>query len=439
MISRGIRAAAAVLALLWLAQCAPAGLPPAEVAEERTALAPLFEALYALETGVRTEPVRILQLGDSHTAGDRFSGRLRARFQDRFGDAGRGMLPPGVPFDYYAPTGVGVRQTGDWTVAGGLKPDGGLLGLSGFRLHSNDPAASIELTSDTGFDRASLEIVRRPGGGTLAVRIDGGPERRVPGGAPVVEARTIVLDVPFGSRLLTVRPLGDGPVAILSWTVERARPGVVLDSHGVVGATAGIGGRWDEATIAAELAGRRPDLIILAYGTNEGFDDTLDAEAYGARFAGRLRALEAAAPGAAILVVGPPDANRLPRACRSQEREGRSFACVPLNEEERATYASLLNAGVGGPLCRWHPPPNLRTVRRAQRAVAEAEGHAFWDWNLAMGGACSIDRWTHTEPPLAWNDHVHLRPMGYEDSADALFDRLMAGYERWRSARAPGS
>src|SRR3546814_6058271 len=49
-----------------------------------------------------------------------------------------------------------------------------------------------------------------------------------------------------------------------------------------------------------------------------------------------------------------------------------------------------------------------------------------------MGGACGMDRWTRTDPPLAAADHVHLKPMGYERSADALFDRIMADYARWR-------
>src|SRR3546814_19419281 len=63
----------------------------------------------------------------------------------------------------------------------------------------------------------------------------------------------------------------------LSWTVERNRPGVVLDSHGIVGATVRVAERWDRKTVAAELARRRPDMIVLAYGTNEGFDDALTA------------------------------------------------------------------------------------------------------------------------------------------------------------------
>src|SRR3546814_20054905 len=91
------------------------------------------------------------------------------------------------------------------------------------------------------------------------------------------KAVSVALDVPPGSHRLAVSPAGDGPVELLSWTVERNRPGVVLDSHGIVGATVRVAERWDRKTVAAELARRRPDMIVLAYGTNEGFDDALTA------------------------------------------------------------------------------------------------------------------------------------------------------------------
>ena len=45
----------------------------------------------------------ILQLGDSHTAADFFTGRVRARLQEAFGDGGDAFLVPGAPH-------VGVRS-----------------------------------------------------------------------------------------------------------------------------------------------------------------------------------------------------------------------------------------------------------------------------------------------------------------------------------------
>src|SRR5690606_16177218 len=140
-------------------------------------------------------------------------------------------------------------------------------------------------------------------------------------------------------------------------------------------------------------------------------------------------------PNAAILVVGPPDGNRLPRGCRDDGVPDRTFPCAPLNAAETANYAERFGAADPPPQsCRWHPPPNLQTVRDVQRQAAAANGWFFWDWSRVMGGSCGIHRWAEASPPLAYPDHVHLQTAGYAASADALFQELMAYYATWRTA-----
>ena len=405
------------------------------------ALRPLHQSLWALDSGVLDRPVTILQLGDSHTAGDRFSGRLRERFQDRFGGSGRGMLPPGAPFPYFRPTLVSVSQTGGWEIASSFpSPDGGLFSLSGFRITSGDPADVVRVDSDEaeGFDYVGVGLVRRPQGGRLIVEVDGREIHRVSTDGPVVQAARLDLPVDPGSRNLAIRPLGDGPVSLLSLIVQRSQPGIVYDSQGVVGAAVDIIADWEPVTVQWEIEARDPALIILAYGTNEGFHDDLEQAAYAADFAAQLAYLERAAPDAAILVVGPPDANRLPRACDGERNDPAAFACAPLSAAEIGGYDDLFGTGAAGDACRWHPPPNLEVVRQVQRDITRARGHAFWDWSTVMNGACGVHEWAAADPPLAFPDHVHLKPEGYVRSADALFDALMADYARFRSAADAG-
>ncbi|MGZ9103828.1 MAG: hypothetical protein ACXW3Y_13285, partial [Rhodoplanes sp.] len=56
-------------------------------------LAGFFAVLDEMEAGRRAGPVRIVQFGDSHTAGGRITGRLRARLQERFGYGDAGNAP----------------------------------------------------------------------------------------------------------------------------------------------------------------------------------------------------------------------------------------------------------------------------------------------------------------------------------------------------------
>ena len=76
-------------------------------------------------------------------------------------------------------------------------------------------------------------------------------------------------------------------------------------------------------------------------------------------------------------------------------------------------------------------PANLPQVRAIQRRIAAEENAWFWDWADAMGGDCAMAAWAETNPPLAARDHVHLLKPGYNQTADALFDTLMRGYDHY--------
>lgn len=398
---------------------------------------PFFTALAGLETGQARQPVRVLQLGDSHTANDAFSGRLRESLQARFGAAGRGWLPPGIPFRYYRPRLVEVAAAG-WRQFGphptpralraGTPIDAGPeapLGLDAAVAESERPGARMTLTSGEaqGFDRLGLEFVARPNGPPLSVQIDRRPPWRIATAAGETRAERIVIPVGPGAREVALSAPERRPVLLLGWGVERQGPGLLYENHGTIGATVDLLGRMDSRTVTMELADSRPALLVVAFGTNEGFDDTLALGLYEERFRTHLAALHRMAPAAAILVLGPPDGNRLDPACPRDE--ARRDVCVAGGEA-----ASV-------PACAWRVPPKLAAVRDIQRRVAAEAGWAFWDWSQAMGGACGMHRLFLREPPLAFADHVHLNGAGYAATADVLFFDLMNAYETWRRGARP--
>jgi lysophospholipase L1-like esterase len=405
--------AAVLLGLLFVASCAqqPHGLSDAEIAARlgtAAPLLPLYRALLPLEGGAGRAPVVILQIGDSHTANDSFSGRMREQFQQRFGDAGRGVLPPGVPYRYYRPDRVSVTEQG-WSVISSFRAEArGPFGVTGLRQHADRPAEMTLAVSDPGdLDRAEIEVLRQPGGGTIDVDLDRGAHASLSTNAPIEQAGWLAVPSASGSRTLTLRTRGDGPVDVLAWSVSRSRPGVIYANLGTIGASVDLMDRWDQAMLRQDLAHLAPTLIVLAFGTNEGFRDSTDPAAYATTFAARLRELHAAVPGAALLVLGPPDGDR--------HRRRDSFeppACGDPN---------------------WAEPPRLNAIREVERTVAARENAYFWDWRSAMGGECSMLRWAATRPPLAAPDHVHLYAPGYHVTAEALFRAIMEGYERYRT------
>ncbi len=371
--------------------------------------------------------VTIVQIGDSHTATDHFSGRLRELFQQRFGDGGRGMLPPGSPFPYWRPYQVEVSQTGGWQVLSSNSNgngNAGIYGLSGFvvRGRSRDDSMTLSAAEGRTFDRVEVEVMRQPGGGTLDVFIDGRSAGAIDTRGAVYDILRRSFDAP-GSAHVELRPRGNGLVDVADWAVYRRTPGVVLTSHGFSGAQINLLGRWNFHLVAEQMRHLRPALIIVAFGTNEGFAPQEQLGDYAGEFRERLLTLQRAAPGASIVIVGPPDANRLPGYCGRNIGDKRP--CVPLNRAEAASYSSLL-ANNDRKLCRWHTPAAVDYVRQAQQQVARQLNMYFWNWAAVQGGTCGADRWARQE--LAHRDRVHMRQDGYWQSADQLFAALMRGY-----------
>jgi lysophospholipase L1-like esterase len=359
----------------------------------------------------------ILQIGDSHTAGDQISGQVRSRMQARFGRGGRGILPPGLPYAGYAPrqlrvTATGARYLPAPLIAGGTRVPMGLTGGQG-RLEADEhlslipdpgvPLTAIGVCGQAGPDRGTLQIVpdiglpqaidfRRESAGPVCTEVALSPGA---GGVTLVAVGAAVL-------LDDVRLWGEG--------------GLSLSNLGVVGSTLmDMEGR-DAATVEAQLRADAPDLILLAYGTNEGFDDDFDPLAYEQVLRGRIAWLRAVAPDAALMIMGAPDGLRRGPTAAGPQRWSQSCG----SEGE------------------WQTPPALALVRDVQRRVSEDLGVAFWDWYGRMGGACSADRLAGRGEPLMRGDRVHFTATGAEWIGDVLADDLMATYDGWRASRTGG-
>jgi lysophospholipase L1-like esterase len=417
--SRRTRAVALLLGLLLVSTCAPQpeARPGVDIAARLgpyAPLLPLFRALSLQEAHKATAPLVIVQIGDSHTANDSFSGRMREQFQEQFGDGGRGILPPGIPYRYYRPARVSVVSQG-WSVESSFSAGAsGPFGVTGLRQHTDRPASMTLSAPEPGdLARIEIEVLRQPGGGTIGIDIDGAPSNAssmvIGTNAPAVQSAWVPVPSTALTHTLTLRARGDGPVDVLAWDVRRGTPGVIYANLGTIGASVDIMDRWDPVILRHDLAHLAPALIVLAFGTNEGFRDSTDPEAYAVAFRSRLHELHAAAPGAAILVLGPPDGVR-------HRRRG-----------------SPEPAACGDP--NWTEPPRLAAVRQAERAAALREHAYFWDWREAMGGRCSMLRWAAADPPFAAPDHVHLFAPGYQATAEALFRTIMAGYTEYRALR----
>ncbi len=414
----------------------PPPAPPPALTVPAGALDPLFAALALAERGDPAGRAAVVVFGDSHTAGDHMTGTLRRELGGRFGDAGRGFVLAGrPPIRHYYQRDVRYGSDGKWQAELGGKRDAeGPFGLAGVRAHAvkKDATAWVESCDQCGSDRVGrfdVYYLRRKDSGALAYRLDDGPWQKLTTrleATAMEERAAAVLSVPTtGERhRLSLRPAGGGSIDLFGVALERGTPGVVVDALGVVGRRLGHLRSWDWDVIGPQLAARAPALVVLQYGTNEADDPTLDLVALARNHDEVIAQVRQHVPGAAILVLGPPD---------MAKRAG-GKACDKLPPPPPVD-----EFGDGGmPLeCQWRTPPLLLQVIEVQREAAARHGVAFFDSLAAMGGAEQMDVFFRMEPPLAYSDHVHFTQPGYDLWGKRLLESLLAEYEAWKIRNSP--
>jgi lysophospholipase L1-like esterase len=334
---------------------------------------------------------RILHYGDSHVAADILTGALRGKLQRRFGDAGTGFVLAGKPWHWYTRNGVNSKASEGWRVEGlgrsALTADGefGLAGLSLTTARANQWLHLQAVCS-----RFDVYLMKQATGGAIDVVLDGQIYERISLQSKTAEPFYVKVEAEeVGTHTLEIRTVTPGAVKVFGIAIETDNAGVVYDGLGINGARAYQLLDWDWRILASNLERRAPNLIIIAYGSNDVGDADLDLIVYGEKFSHLLNKLHEAAPDAALLVIAPPD------------------------------RASLLNG-------KWQTMARMPGLVATQRKAALHSGAAFWNLFQAMGGAGAIERWHKNS--LAQKDRVHLTTAGYKLAAELLYAELLRGY-----------
>jgi len=341
------------------------------------------------------EQVRIAWYGDSAIISDGYTGVVRERLQERFGDAGPGFVLAAPTFEGYLRQGVRLKRQG-WesssvmsgTLRSGLYGFGGVVatGMSGASatFEAKEPIKAIEIFYEKSAKGGRIEIILGSAK-AAAVTVDTSGS-----GSDVYRY------VPeSGTSEVKIKAMG-GLVRVYGVVLESADRGVQLDAIGILGIRAR---RWlnaDAAHLKGQVAQRKPDLIVLNFGGNERVDPGLKKAAHVADLDKALAALKAGAPDAACLVVGP--------TAHGVEEKGK----VVLD-------------------------PALTTIYEAQRELAASAGCGFFDTLGAMGGKKALKSWR--DKKLLSGDYAHLTTKGHKELGKLIADWLEVGYDNARNGR----
>ncbi|AWF40276.1 MULTISPECIES: SGNH/GDSL hydrolase family protein [Proteus] len=342
---------------------------------------------FAQKLKQRRQRVHIVQLGDSHTAADFFSGKLRERFQADYGNGGIGFIPPTAIAGQRIANIQYQSSKKAWDLLSSRKESDPDFPLGGFIAEPVAKWSALQLNENpTTGQRYQLQaLYKAPTASQIHLQSAG--------------SKTLSLSQTQGewqfSKPTTITfPINitiskNQPIKLGGWLISNQKPGVMLSALGINGATINMMDKWG-AQWSKTLGQLHPDMVILAYGTNEAFNDTFDLVAYRQLLVEKIRQIRQQAPNSAILLIGPSDSikNKDASDCRSQQ------------------------------------PQWLTDIIRIQKEVAQQERTLFWDWRDYMGGECSIKAWSIYD--LARPDGVHLSREGYESSANTLYSQLSA-------------
>jgi lysophospholipase L1-like esterase len=355
------------------------------------ALKSFFRKMKEMKEGKRKNVV-IVHLGDSHLQADFFSGWVRQRLQEDYGNGGRGLIFPYHVAGSNEPNNYRSSSTGDWQGRRCvmINPSDIPTGVAGFGLRTMDSTASIKMNIKDGdkldysFDKITLLHDKGPKCFDWVVYTSDSLRDSVivrdTAKQYGVGADTIHFKRPLNSFTMctTEKDTGKTEAMIFGVVASNDKPGIIYHTIGSNGA------RYADYTnsqfFVQQLGLLKPDLIIISLGTNEAYSKRFSSEDFENDIKIMLSNLRQVAPDVDFLLTTPNDANR-----------GRRYK-----------------------------NPDIADAVVTIKSVARRYHAAYWDFYHIMGGYGSMQKWYLKH--LCQKDHVHFTVPGYLLQAQLFYD-----------------
>jgi lysophospholipase L1-like esterase len=362
--------------------------PKNTILGESASLAHFFSALDALATD-SCKTLSIVHIGDSHIQADYFSGMLRVLLQEKFGNAGRGLIFPYHIAHTNEPVNYSSSSLSEWKgVRNVINPNSvaiGVCGISAFSV-SDNPGFSIKTRNQKGmnyaFNRVELFSKVSDPANTLLLSQSG---------TVVAEQKTnpfvSVFNLPDTTHHIDFQFSALNTVDIHGIVLKNDHAGIIYHSIGVNGAS--YKSYNSTSLLMAQLPYLKPDLIIISLGTNESYSNAFNLTEFEECVTTFLTRIKLACGPCSILLTTPSDNYKF--------KKGK-----PIN----------------------NPYPQLISDYFISNAAAY---HcAVWDLYEVMGGRESMKHWK--KQGLATKDYVHFTKKGYELQGNLLFEAIMNRY-----------
>lgn len=328
-----------------------------------------------------------LHIGDSHIQADINTGTMRKRFQEIYGDAGRGLIVPFKLAGTNEPVDYTIKCSSPYTKSVVMRrPWSTKMGFTGISIHPDIQKFTFSLRLPDNCDYLTIlgegEIeVSSVESNSVPIKFE---DEETEGGTFVsLDSSCNELDLNLHGE----------DANIFGFDLRNDNHGVVYSAIGNNGAAyATYNGITNFGNSIAVL---EPDLIIISLGTNEAYGK-FNKEEFKSQVDRLLRGVKEGNSDAAILLVTPSECQK--SIYSKKTKKGRRTKKYVVNE-------------------------HIREVREALKECGKRLQVPVYDFFMVAGGENSSEKWFDAK--LLSMDKIHRTWKGYEVEGSLFFDALL--------------
>lgn len=326
--------------------------------------------------------VSIVHIGDSYIQAGYVTGQIRRRFQDRFGDAGRGLVVPLKLASTNEPSDYLIKSPKKWKNSLITRhKDYQRAGIGGISIYGSDAPIEIQTLTNgvyplSKFDEITIYHSPQSGEVTTNSLYDLGIrcQDTIYGGISTTIALADAVD--------SVELLSDGDMEYYGFDLRSSNPGVVYHSIGVNGACYFHYGR--NGKTLDYISRLDPALVVISMGINEAHGSRFTKAQFYLEIDKAVDRVRSNNPNSNILLVTPPPTYR----------KGSENSNIPLAAETIREY-----------------------VQEHELALVD------------LYKACKKSGRFTIDSPLYGSDKIHLTLDGYAALGDMVYEAIEAGYD----------
>lgn len=349
------------------------------------------------------KPVSMLLIGDSHVQAGINAGVTRELLQYDFGNAGRGLIAPLRLSGTNEPSDYLFQSRNTWNAVKLMSASWEQsVGFTGTSIHPvSDNNHLIIATSEkedynpfntvTLFHKGKMTVDYVKNAAGLDVHFRAIPSRDYT--QIIMASAETNIEIGFSSV---------GDLTVYGASLSAERPGVFFHSIGNNGATYDTYNRI--GNVGAGIAPLRPELVIIALGTNEAFGK-FDAATFTRTIDRLVSNIRSANPDAFIVLTTPMECQRSVTTTKKVRTKSKK-------RRYRTTTVKSYKVNT-----------NILAVRNAIMEYGRKNNVAVYDWYDVAGGTGASTSWINAD--LFAKDRVHHTATGYRLEGRMLYDAII--------------